>query len=79
MFKADMQCLLNGYSQALLEKTKSGQIKFKPNGFFIYSNISYCLPFLVVSTKPTAAGSWFPIVKKTYKTIYNKSEQWPEV
>ena len=30
-------------------KTRSGQIRFTPNGFLIYSNISYCLPFLFVT------------------------------
>ena len=48
MFKADMQCVLNAHSQALLEKAQSGRIRFIPNGFLIYSNMSYCLPFLFV-------------------------------
>ena len=31
-------------------KTRSGQLRFTPNGFLIYSNISYYLPFLFVRT-----------------------------
>ena len=30
------------------EKTRSGRIRFTPNGFLMYSNISYYLPFLFV-------------------------------
>ena len=41
--------MLNGHGQALLEKTKSGRIRFIPNGFLIYSNISYWLQFLFVN------------------------------
>ena len=33
-------------------KTKSGRIRFTLNGFLIYSNISYCLPFLFVNGLP---------------------------
>ena len=40
--------LAQGHSQALLEKTKSGRIRFTPNGFLIYSNIFNCLPFSFV-------------------------------
>ena len=50
-----MQCVFNGHSQTLLEKTKSGQIRFIPNGFLVYSNISYCLPFLFVNCNLTLA------------------------
>ena len=32
-------------------KTKSGWIRFIPNGFLIYSNIAYCLPFQFVTAK----------------------------
>ena len=31
-------------------RTRSGWIRFTPNGFLICSNISYCLPFLFVKT-----------------------------
>ena len=34
------------------EKTKSGLISFTPNGFLIYSNSPYCLPFQFVNSLP---------------------------
>ena len=41
--------MLNGQPQSgHFGKTRSGGIRFTQNGFLIYSNISYYLPFLFV-------------------------------
>ena len=38
--------------QALWEKIRLGRISFTPNGFLIYSNISYCLLFVYTQMDP---------------------------
>ena len=45
MLKADMQGMLNSHIRPL-SKTRSGRIRFTPNAFLIYSNLSNCLPFI---------------------------------
>ena len=64
--------MLNGHSQALSEKTKSGGTRFIPNGFLIYSNISYCLPFQFVTTN--RKRTWDDWQESRHKKQYrNKS------
>ena len=47
---------------------RSGWIRLTPNGFLIYSNISYCLPFLFVK-RILKTGKTEVSIKKEEKTI----------
>ena len=48
MFKADIQCVLDGQGQALLEKQGQAELGLHQMASS-YTPISYCLPFLFVS------------------------------
>ena len=50
ILKADIQYMLNGHVRPFW-KNKVRPISFTPNGFLIYSNISYSLSFIYQDTR----------------------------
>ena len=62
-------------------KKQSGQIRFTPNAFLLYSSISYCLPFLFVNTlhlRYSKSGSWTSSISITWMLVRNtESQAWP--
>ena len=56
MLKADIYNACSSATSGPFGKIRSDRIRFTPNGFLIYSNISYCSPFICHLSMVTLLG-----------------------